>query len=287
MEPPVDSLTRLGHERDALLERITARLRADPRVAAVWLSGSFGRDEADEWSDLDLHVAVDDATFERFLDERPQLYAAVGRPLLIQPEMLQSDSQPGARFQLVIYDGPVEVDWNIGPATPAERPAASILLVDRTNIPVQAPPPLTPEQRRHRAHDRLIFFWAMAPIAVKLAGRGETRRAAAQITLMTNAYISLWRLAHQPDGPEPYLPSTNRPIEPELDLTLPALGPLINPMIALEVIDALCDKVERLHPTLATLGIPPPTDMPLAIKQIGAIAEDAIRPGHFPRRKFR
>ncbi len=40
------------------LRRITARLWADPDVAALWLGGSFARGAADENSDLDLRVAV-------------------------------------------------------------------------------------------------------------------------------------------------------------------------------------------------------------------------------------
>ena len=40
------------------LRRITARLWADPDVAALWLGGSFARGAADENSDFDLRVAV-------------------------------------------------------------------------------------------------------------------------------------------------------------------------------------------------------------------------------------
>ena len=40
------------------LKRLTARLWADPDVAALWLGGSFARGVADENSDFDLRVAV-------------------------------------------------------------------------------------------------------------------------------------------------------------------------------------------------------------------------------------
>ena len=40
------------------LRRISARLWADPDVAALWLGGSFARGDADKNSDLDLRVAV-------------------------------------------------------------------------------------------------------------------------------------------------------------------------------------------------------------------------------------
>ncbi|MGD9893789.1 MAG: nucleotidyltransferase domain-containing protein [Dehalococcoidia bacterium] len=284
---PAGSLVRLGHERDELLHRIVEQLQGDSRVAAAWLSGSFGRGEADAWSDLDLHVAVADKQFEAFFRERHRLYEAVGHTILIQPEMLQSDSQAGARFQLVIFTGPVEVDWNIGPLGPAARPAASVILFDRIGVPIRQLPPLTLEERRTRMHDRLVFFWAMAPIAVKYVGRGDTRRAGQQIALLTTAYIALRRLLADPHGPEPFVPSINRPLEPEIDATLPVLGASIDPLSALEVIRALCDATESLHPSLGDLGVAPPTQMPDAVRHIAAIAEAELRRGHFPHRPYR
>jgi hypothetical protein len=148
-------------------------------------------------------------------------------------------------------------------------------------------PPLTAEERHNRMHDRLVFFWAMAPIAVKYVGRGETRRAGQQIALLTTAYISLRRLLADPHGPEPFVPSINRPLEPEIDATLPMLGARIDPPSALDVIRALCDATERLHPSLCDLGVSPPTEMPDAVRHIAAIAEAEFRRGHFPRRPFR
>src|SRR5262249_31489999 len=204
-----------------------------------------------------------------------------------QGEFAQSDSQPGARFQLVWFEGPVEVDWNIGPVSAAVRPAHSYVLFDRAGVPVAPRPALTPEQRRDRAEERLLFFWAMAPIAGKHAGRGETRRASQLIELMTNAYISLWRLLHEPDGPEPHVPAANRPLEPELDAALPVLGAEITPRNALMVIRALCAEAEQLHPDLAALGVPIPSEMPAAVGEIAAIAESTVSRGYFPHCRFR
>jgi predicted nucleotidyltransferase len=283
----VDPLARLGAERDALLGRIVRALEADPRVAAAWLLGSFGRGEADAWSDLDLHVAVADEHVEALLIERPALYARVGRAVLIQDEM-PSNVQEGARFQLVIFRGPVEVDWNVGPLGLARRPHASVLLFDRAGVPPFMLPPLSPEQRRARARDRLIFFWAMAPIAVKYAGRGESRRVVRQIELLSHAYIALWRLARERDGPEPWLPSvTNRVLEPELDARLPLLGETIDPPAALVVIRALCARIEELHPALGALGVPLPAQMPGEVRALAAVADAAIRRGNLPPRRFR
>ncbi|MHB8576147.1 MAG: hypothetical protein ACYDCQ_12545, partial [Dehalococcoidia bacterium] len=116
------------------MTRIVAVLEADVRVDAAWLSGSFGRGEADEWADLDLHVAIADTSFDAFIGERPELYPRVGRPILIQQEMA-SNSVNNGRFQLVWYEGPFEVDWNIGPTSAAARWPASQMLLERVPIP--------------------------------------------------------------------------------------------------------------------------------------------------------
>src|SRR5205814_9337264 len=100
----------------------------------------------DARSEFDVHVAVEDEELAGFWAARHELYAQMGRPLLIQPEM-QSNAQPGAHFQLVVFDGPLEVDWNIGPLSQARRPATSHILVQRAEVAVMAQPPLSPAER--------------------------------------------------------------------------------------------------------------------------------------------
>jgi hypothetical protein len=177
----------------------------------------------------------------------------------------------------VVYAGPVEVDWNIGPAGQAARPPASRVLFDRLGVPVRTPPAATADERRARADWRLTFFWAMAPIALKYVGRGASQRAASQIDLLTETFMVLWRLVELPDGPDPYAANTNRPIEPELWARLPRLGQTIDPAEALAVIRDLCVEVERLHPALAALGATVPDGMVGETAALAAIAEAEIR----------
>lgn len=271
-------MRRYGQARGELLARIVQDLEADDRALAVWLAGSFGRGVEDAWSDLDLHIAVMDDAFATFWADRHQRYARVGHPILIQPEM-PANGMPGGNFQLVIFSGPIEVDWSAGPASMAARPPATRLLFDRVGIPVETPPALAAVERRGQANRWLTFFWAMAPIAVKYAGRGESRQAASQIDLLTESTIALWRLIEQPDGPNPWEPVTNRPIDPELDAVLPRLGWTIDPQAALEVIAALCELVERWHPALTALGVDVPAGMPGEVEALMTMAEAEIQGG--------
>ncbi|MBI2939659.1 MAG: nucleotidyltransferase domain-containing protein [Chloroflexi bacterium] len=273
----LSALARHGHDRDELLARIVRVLQEDTRMVAAWLAGSFGRGEADAWSDLDLHVAVADDHLASVLERSQELFGRVGDPLLVQAGW-PSQSQAGARFWLVVYPGALEVDWNIGPAGQAVRPEASLVLFDRAGIPLVAPPPIAPEERLAQADRWLAFFWAMAPIAVKYAGRGHTHRAVTQIGLLTDAAIALWRLVWRPDGPNPNVPNQNRRLEPELEAWLPRPGRTIDPAPALSVIRALCVVVEELHPALAAVGASIPSAMPGEVAALGEIAEANVRP---------
>jgi hypothetical protein len=161
------------------------------------------------------------------------------------------------------------------------------MLVERITIPIVASAPLTATERRAQADHWLTFFWAMAPIAVKLCGRRDTRRAVKQIDLLTSAFIALWRLVSQPEGPDPVLPATNRILEPELDARLPCVGPIVDPRGALDIVGKLCQEVENLHPALMALGATIPFEVPADVARLRGIAEEVLRRGVFQPRKYR
>jgi predicted nucleotidyltransferase len=272
------TLTAYGQQRDALLARIVEVLEADPRVVAAWLSGSFGRGVADAWSDLDLRVAVEDDEFTAFLGDRAALYQAIGRPIQVQRDK-PCNMMAASWFQRVMYPGPIEVDWSTGPVSAVSRSPETQMLFARRSIPVVTPAALDTTKICERAGNRLAFFWAMAPIAVKYAGRGESRRASSQIDLLTDAFIELWRLVMLPDGPDPSASFQNRATEPDRDAILPRLEWEITPFSALEVIRALCREVERLHPALAELGVAVPDELARETVAMTGLAESVIACG--------
>ncbi len=56
----------LAGMQEDFLSALETKLKADTRICAAWLEGSFGRGEPDRYSDIDLHLLVDKAAVESF-----------------------------------------------------------------------------------------------------------------------------------------------------------------------------------------------------------------------------
>jgi hypothetical protein len=184
-----DVLAARRAERDALLARAVAGLRADPRVAGAWLLGSLGRGDGDALSDIDLCVVVRDADVAAVLAERRAFVARAGPPLLLLD--VPRNAPPGGAYLLVLYPGaagPLHVDWYWRPRTGTVVPHDGRVLLDRVGLPVAAPPaPPTDAARAAAATQDAVFFWAMAPIAAKYIARGWPEAGRDLLRLMAQA----------------------------------------------------------------------------------------------------
>ena len=127
-------------------------------------------------------------------------------------------------WALSIFDGPLEVDWNVGPLSVAGRTPWHVPLFTREDVPVAVAPKLSQEEVRAQCQERLVFLWAMAPIAVKYLARGETSRAVDQIHPVRNAFIAMRRLVETGCGT---VNGLNQPLEPELKRILPFFSPTL------------------------------------------------------------
>jgi predicted nucleotidyltransferase len=125
---------RLASIRTRWLTAATASLRADPAVLGAALVGSLGAGRADDWSDIDLLIVVDDAS----LDEHaaPQRLTGVPGTLALACDV-RHNAPRGARAasEQYIIDGlPLRVDRYLYPASSAAWPADSAVLLDRRGI---------------------------------------------------------------------------------------------------------------------------------------------------------
>jgi predicted nucleotidyltransferase len=109
-------LQALLAQRQSYLERAISLLEGDERAVAAWLYGSLGRGTSDEWSDIDLWVAVADEHINDIRATRHEYVRQLGEPLLIV-DAPQNAPQDGA-FLSVLYPGEVasqHVDWTWQP----------------------------------------------------------------------------------------------------------------------------------------------------------------------------
>jgi hypothetical protein len=77
--------------QEKLIARAVEALRADDRVLAAWLVGSFAVGEADPWSDIDLHFLVPDASAEDLKESWRDLLDRITPTVMSQPFYPGSD----------------------------------------------------------------------------------------------------------------------------------------------------------------------------------------------------
>jgi len=178
------TLQSYREQRDAWLTKIADTLSQDERFIAAWLTGSFGRNEEDSVSDIDLRLVVSDEHSRRLCarleqvsaqtsPDRYTFFSQFGTPALIHEN--NNNAPEGGTFTFVLYaDSAIMVDWVLMPRAGATRPLQSRLLFDKVGIPPAAPPePEDVEQSKKSVAEMWAFFWMMTAITIKYAVRED------------------------------------------------------------------------------------------------------------------
>jgi predicted nucleotidyltransferase len=170
--------TTLVHQ--SVIRRAVDVLDRDERVAACWLEGSFARGTADAWSDIDLHVAVTDDSWDSFFNDRRKVVEEFGRLLGYSETSLPW----GAQLVLVTIEGPARVDFyieKVSRLSGALRLEQPLMLLDNgVSGSLQVTTNVEPLIRTRVAElSNQLFFGAMWP--ARLSGREEW------VTLFGNA----------------------------------------------------------------------------------------------------
>ncbi len=143
---------------------------------AAWLAGSFGRNDRDGVSDLDLNIVVSDLHSE-YLCKRDQqisqqttkeqldLFSQFGTPAIIHKN--NYNAPEGGTFTFYAKSQ-LMVDWVLIPQSKAYQPSQTYLLFEKSIIPI-APSAESEilEQRIKRASERVAFFWMMMAVTAK------------------------------------------------------------------------------------------------------------------------
>ncbi len=162
-------------ERDDLLAQIVAALETDNRVVAAWLGGSLGGGTADDLSDLDLWVVVEDDRIREIAVD-PVAFVHAIAPTIMEIHAPAIAPRGGA-FLLTWINGafgPQEVDWYWQTVTGATRPTRSRLLFERQSIPLEpAPGRLSPDDLHNAIEGGVRDSLQMAFTSAKRIQRGD------------------------------------------------------------------------------------------------------------------
>jgi len=141
-----------------LLKRIVAALRADSRLRAAFLRGSFYHGQPDAYSDLDVVAVAADAEAETLVAIGRELLEATGQVVWIS---VMNTRQPQLR---ALFSGPIEVDLSVVTAEDLPPYDGWHILLDDDQLlharshPPQAFGPLLPEHVSMLCDE---FWWSM------------------------------------------------------------------------------------------------------------------------------
>jgi predicted nucleotidyltransferase len=179
-----NDLKSYRQSREALLAQIIQELSDDERLLAAWLTGSYGRNDADDVSDLDIKIVVAEPYSEilcarqeqvshKTTEGRLALFSRFGKPAVIHEN--NHNAPENGTFTFVLYsESALMIDWVLMSQINAERPFQSVPLFDRGNIPVSSPPaPEELEDSKKTAAEIWAFFWMMTAVTTKYIIRGD------------------------------------------------------------------------------------------------------------------
>ena len=247
--------------RDSLLAQITEQLSEDERFVAAWLTGSYARNEADEVSDIDIHVIVG-APYSEILcarkaqvspvttQERLELFRKFGEPALIHEN--NNNAPEGGTFTFVLYSGSaLMIDWVLRPQMNVERPSQSVLLFDQGNIPVSAPPaPEDLEESKKAVAEAWAFFWMMTAVTIKYIVRKDLAFVQEWLEHLHGMVQDIERRIERVSWQDAYRRGSFSSLQPTREKQIESLR-------------ALCRRMQELKPKVAEFTESQPL-MPLA-----------------------
>jgi len=236
--------------RDTLLERIVTSLKQDPRFVAAWLTGSFGRGDFDEVSDLDLTVVVSRSHAVQLCDwpetittrppnERLDLFGQFG-DIDFAYENNRNAPAGGTATNVMYSPLGLRVDWVLVPKETAQRPENVRLLFSNIELPSVLKPEVdSQEERVKEAAKSAGFFWLMATTVAKYLIRGDGVFVTNWLEYLTELTLDV---EHQIDG------------TPDKHHRGSLTRLYIKPVEQIEQLQQLCERIKTLMPRIMTLG---------------------------------
>jgi hypothetical protein len=247
---------RHAADRGRMLSSAVAILENDDRFVAAWLAGSFGRDEQNDLSDIDLWVVVTGPHAVQLCRrthqvgagttaERLAVISRLGRPAVIHEN--HHNAPPAGSFTSCIYaETGVMIDWVFIPVISATRARDSQLLFDHFGVAVTTPEiPLSRDARIAMLSEQVAFFWMMTRPTLKAMHRDDLVQFHLLLDVLLGTVENIERmLAEQPAR---YRRGSCAPL-------------LTTDAARREFVTELCRRVEELHPAIVADGAAVPKE---------------------------
>ncbi len=189
-----------------ILERFVSLCRADARVAAAFLGGSYAAGTADAHSDLDLYLVTTDEDFAAFIAVKEDFIRQLGAPLF-----LEDWGTPHCCF-FILADGTEGELW-IGQAGRFAHIHGGpfLVLVDKQGLLAHAEFPkhiAERDEQRRFLQRQIMSFWHEVGHFRKALARDEAWFAYGSLEVMRKICANLARLRYNFEdsgvGDEPY-----------------------------------------------------------------------------------
>lgn len=180
----------LNHQ--AVLARFVTACLADHRIVAAFLGGSYARDAADRYSDLDLYLITTDEDFNDFTAQRAAFVRRLGEPVFMEdfdhPNIVFYIFADGTEGELGFGRESQFNDIHTGPYK---------VLLDKQGIlagavfPGREPGPAGQIEKLCRL---IFWFWHDVSHFITAMGRGQLWWAQGQLEVLRRSCVSLARL---------------------------------------------------------------------------------------------
>ncbi len=140
----LETLAQQVAHRDAWLRDLEQTLANDVRFTAAWLVGSFGNGSADELSDIDIVVVIDDSHADAVLEHAVQEITRFGETVRLQE--VPGNAPSGGAYASAGFRStplPIAVDWYWHRSRLALYPSDAHLLFDKELFDARILPPLS------------------------------------------------------------------------------------------------------------------------------------------------
>ena len=190
----------------AVVDRFVIACETDDRIVAAFLGGSYAREAADDYSDLDLYLITTDQDFDEFYDQRQAFMRLLGEPVFLEefgiPNIVFYVFVDGTEGELGIGRENDFADIHGGP---------HVVLVDKKGILAGVAftfHEADSVEQREKLRRLIFWFWHDFSHFITALGRGQLWWAQGQLEELRRYCVNLARLrnnfADEEVGDEPY-----------------------------------------------------------------------------------